>query len=74
MVADLIRYSLRLDDEWWIYKLAFDEQNQSVDVYVSHSGDTLVCPETGKHGTMYNHHRARSWRHLDWLHFKCFVR
>ena len=50
-----------------------DTQTQRVDVYLSHSGKNLVCPETGEHGTLYDHRRSRSWRHLDWFQCKCFI-
>lgn len=73
MVSDLIQYSLGLDDNWEFEELSFDEENQRVDVHISHSGDTLVCPETGEHGTLYDHRKLRSWRHLDLLQFKCFI-
>ena len=45
----------------------FDERGQQVDMHVSSSGDTPVCPETGEHGTLYDHRNAHSWRYLDWL-------
>ena len=51
----------------------FDEQTQRIDVYLSHSGEMLVCPETGEAGTLYDHRRLRNWRHLDLLQFQCFV-
>lgn len=34
--------------------------------------DKLVT-ETRKHGTLNDHRKAYSWRHLDWLQLKCFV-
>lgn len=60
VVDDLIRSSLRLTDDWRIDQLLFDEQTQRVDVYLSHSGGQLVCPETGEAGTLYDHRRSRS--------------
>ncbi len=44
-----------------------------IDVYVSHSGSPLICPETGELGTLYDHRKERSWRYLDLLQFKCFI-
>ena len=73
MVSDPIQYRLGLDDNWEFEELSFDEENQRVDVHISHSGDTLVCPETGEYGTLYDHRKLRSWRHLDLLQFKCLV-
>ncbi len=50
-----------------------DEQRQQIDIYISHSGGALVCPETGAPGALYDHRRVRVWRHLDLLEFKCFI-
>ena len=72
-VSDLIQYSVGLDDNWEFDKLFFDEENQRVDVHISHSGDSLVCPETGEYGMRYDHRKLRSWRHLDLLQFTCFI-
>ena len=33
----------------------------------------LVCPETGETGTLYDHRKAPTWRHLDCYEFKFFV-
>ncbi|MCY4674614.1 MAG: transposase family protein [Bacteroidetes bacterium] len=33
----------------------------------------LVCPETRETWTLYDHRKARTWRHLDCHEFKCFV-
>lgn len=64
-VSDLIQYSVGLDDNWEFDKLFFDEENQRVDVHISHSGDSLVCPETGEYGMRYDHRKLRSWRHAS---------
>ena len=44
-----------------------------MDIYISHSGKDLVCPDTGESGTLYDHRKERQWRHLDLFHFKCFI-
>ena len=73
VVDDLIRSSLRLNDDWQIDQLLFDEQTPRVDVYLSHSDEMLVCPETGEAGTLYDHRTSRSWQHLNLLQFPYFV-
>ena len=52
---------------WELDKLVFDERGQQVDMHVSSSSDTPVCPVTGEHGTLYYHRKAHSRRYLDWL-------
>ncbi|MCY4672241.1 MAG: ISL3 family transposase [Bacteroidetes bacterium] len=53
--------------------MLLDEQNQRVDLYISHLGGVLVCPETGETRTLYDHRKARTWRHLDCHEFEYFV-
>ena len=70
---DLTRLTLGLGDDWKIERVLLDEQKQRVDIYISHLGGALVCPETGETGTLYDHRKERTWRHLDCYEFKCFV-
>lgn len=70
---DLTRVTLGLGDDWEIDRVLLDEQKQRVDIYISHLGGSLVCPETGESGTLYDHRTERTWRHLDCYEFKCFV-
>ncbi|MXW32220.1 MAG: ISL3 family transposase [Rhodothermaceae bacterium] len=69
----VMRYTLGLDSEWQVDQITMDTENQQIDVFLSHSGKHLVCPETGEAGTLYDHRKERSWRHLDWFQCKCFV-
>lgn len=68
-----MRYTLGLDAEWRVDRITMDTEHQRIDVFLSHSGKRLVCPETGNSGTLYDHRKERSWRHLDWFQCKCFV-
>ncbi len=70
---DLTRLTLRLGSDWEIDEVLLDEPSKRVDIYISHWGGPLVCPETGEIGTLYDHRRVRVWRHLDCYEFKCFV-
>ena len=69
----VMRYTLGLDSEWQVDQITMDTENQQIDVFLSHSGKHLVCPETGEAGTLYDHRKERSWRHLDWFQCKCFI-
>jgi len=73
VIDSIMKYSLHLDSDWQIDRVTVDLEKQRVDVYLSHSGENLVCPETGEPGTLYDHRRERSWRHLDWFQCKCYV-
>ncbi len=60
-ITDLMmRYTLRLSSDWQVDRVVMDTEHQRVDVYLSHSGKNLVCPETGEGGMLYDHRKARS--------------
>ncbi len=56
--------SLGLDSEWQVDEVTFAPKERRIDVYLSHSGKNLICPETGELGTLYDHRGERGWRHL----------
>ncbi len=56
---DLTRLTLRLGEDWKIDQVLPDEQKEQVDIYISHLGGALVCPETGEPGTLYDHRKER---------------
>ena len=53
--------------------MLLDADSQRIDIYISHAGRPLICPKTRETGTLYDHRKERSWRHLDWFQFQCFV-
>ena len=57
--------SLDLGSDWEISRVITDRETRRIDLYVSHVGGQLVCPETGELGTVYDHRKERVWRHLD---------
>ncbi len=68
-----MRHSLQLGSEWRINRMLLDAEAQRIDIYISHSGRPLICLKMGETGTLYNYRKERSWRHLDWFQFQCFV-
>ena len=64
---------LHLGSCWRIDTVETHAKKGRVDIYISHSGKDLVCPDTGEPGTLYDHRKERQWRHLDLFHFKCFI-
>ena len=64
---------LDLDSCWSIDHVETNVKKGRVDIYISHSGKDLVCPDTGESGTLYDHRKKRQWRHLDLFHLKCFI-
>ncbi len=73
IIESLIRNSLDLGPEWQIDRFTLDTKYHRVDVYLRHSGENLVCPETGEPATLYGFTKERSWRHLDWCQSKSYI-
>lgn len=68
-----VRHSLQLGGDWKIDRMFLDAEAQRIDIYISHADRPLICPQTGETGTLYDHRKERSWRHLDWFQFRCFI-
>ncbi len=69
----VMRDSLGLDSEWQVDEVTFNPKERRIDVYLSHSGQNLICPETGEPGVFYDRRRERVWRHLDWFQSVCYI-
>ena len=72
-IDSFMRYTLDLTPEWQLDRITLDPTSHRVDVYLRHSGENLVCPETGESGTLYDHRKERSWRHIDWCQAKSYI-
>ena len=55
-----VRHSLQLGSDWKIDRMLLDAKAQRIDIYISHSGRSLICPKTGETGTLYDHRKERS--------------
>ena len=73
VITSMMRYTLGLTTDWRVDRVAMNTQKERVDIYLSHSGQGLVCPETGESGTLYDHRKEREWRHLDWFQCTCYI-
>lgn len=68
-----IQDSLNLGSDWIIDQVLFDIEQQSVLLYISHSGKLLTCPETGQKTGPHDHTLERIWQHVDLWEYKCFI-
>jgi len=69
----VMRDSLGLDSEWEVDQVTFDSDAQRFDVYLPHSRQNLVCPETGEKAEFYDLRKERIWRHMDWFQSTCYI-
>lgn len=64
-----VRHSFQLRSDWKIDRRLLNAEAQRIDIYISHVGSRLNCPQSGETGTLYDHCMERSWRHVDWFQF-----
>ena len=72
--VDLFAKLLSLRRPWRVERVALDEKNQQIDIWLCHRRARFACPKCGASLPLYDHGRLRRWRHLDhgswmtWLH------
>ncbi|MCY4160545.1 MAG: hypothetical protein OXE77_01620 [Flavobacteriaceae bacterium] len=52
----------KVDDSWQVDHISVEDRQMAIDVYVSHVGGHVVCPETGEEGSI-DDHRQEPVRH-----------
>jgi len=61
-------------DEWVIKDIVVNIKTEDVYLDVVYNSDYYEDPETLVPAKLYDHSEERVWRHLDVLHYKCFIR
>jgi transposase len=66
---------LALPNPWRVERVAFDPEEQQVDLWLVHRHNAIfTCPRCGTRSPLHDHLPSRKWRHLDhgecatWLH------
>ena len=67
--------SLGLEEPWFIERVNCDSTNQEFHIYVGVRNDAMiVCPRCGGATKRYGYETSeRVWRHMDCLHYLCYV-
>jgi transposase len=71
---DLYQCLLGLSSPWTVSRVELDVARGQVDVYVEHAPATpFLCPQCSVELSVYDHERARVWRHLDSCQFMTYL-
>lgn len=71
---DLYKIILEIDDNWSVTSIDLDDSNNEVNVHISYSKSKAIDPITKEECNLYDHREERSWRHLDTMQYKTYIK
>ncbi|HOI87019.1 hypothetical protein SDC9_21808 [bioreactor metagenome] len=71
---ELYKIILEIDENWTVRSIEIDDFNQEVNVYIDYNKSKAKDPETDEECSLYDHREERSWRHLDTMQYKTFIK
>jgi transposase len=71
---ELYKIILEIDDNWKVSLIELDDKTEEVSVFISYCKSKAIDPETQEDCSLYDHREERSWRHLDTMQYKTFIR
>ena len=70
--AKIFALALGLDEPWFIEKVAFDDTNSQLDIYINFTRGHRFSTDDGQARTAYDT-VERKWQHLNFFQHKCFL-
>lgn len=70
--AKIFALALGLDEPWFIEKVAFDDTNSQLDIYINFTRGHKFSTDNGEARTAYDT-VERKWQHLNFFQHKCFL-
>jgi transposase len=72
---DFMNLILDFGDEWIVESVEVNYKEKEVTLHIKHeSGGYYEDPETKESIKLYDHSTARTWRHIDIMEYKCYVK
>jgi len=71
---ELYKIILEIDDNWEVSSIELDDKEEEIMVVLSYSKAKGIDPETKELCSIYDHREERSWRHLDTMQYKTYIR
>lgn len=65
---------LEIDDDWTVTSISLDDLLQEVNVLISYNKSKAIDPITNEKCSLYDHREERSWRHLDTMQYKTYIK
>jgi len=72
--TDFYASLLNFGSDWKITHVDVHHDRREVEVFVEYQLEVGRSPETGELCPIYDHREVRSWRHLDTMQYKTFIR
>jgi len=64
---------LNLDPSWEVTSVKLNHEEEEIVVFVAYKSSRALCPRCGMECSIYDHSRARRWRHLDTCQMKTYI-
>lgn len=64
---------LGLNSSWSVDEVKLSVKSRKVEVSISYSESTYICPECGESGSLHDYAPQRNWRHLDTMQFETIL-
>lgn len=71
---ELYKIILDIDKNWSISSIEIDNEKEEVYVNISYNKSKAIDPITGEKCSIYDHREERSWRHLDTMQYKTYIK
>jgi transposase len=71
---ELYKIILEIDENWTVSSIEINDTDQEVNVFIEYNKAKAYDPETDEECSIYDHREERSWRHLDTMQYKTFIR
>jgi transposase len=71
---DLYKIILQIDDNWRVSKIEVDDDIEEVRVLIVYAKNKAEDPVTKEICSIYDHREERSWRHLDTMQYKTYIK
>lgn len=71
---ELYKIILEIDENWEVTSIEVDEKNEEIKVILNYIKAKAVDPSTNEECSIYDHREERSWRHLDTMQYKTYIK
>ncbi len=70
----LYKIILEIDDNWKVTSVLLDKIQEEVIVQIHYNKSKAIDPITNEECSLYDHREERSWRHLDTMQYKTYIK
>lgn len=71
---DFYKIILEIDENWTVTSIELDDKEEEVNVRIRYNKSKARDPATNEECSLYDHREERSWRHLDTMQYKTYIK